>query len=172
MKRTNKMAIKKAYQDIVTLLEQNKDAKVKTILDQVIEMASGKSTRAAGSTAIRDTKNNVVAVFDYYFKRWMPLVGDAAVEFGAKASSPTGLNSMSKEGVSNWTRQQRVAKQENADLLNKVAAGEVAPENIPAEQAKIEERRQMIAETDKGFENKEDVLAYLNKAGVEVATAK
>lgn len=163
--------IKKAYQPIVELLEANKDAKVKSILDQVIEMASAKTSRGGGASSfLKDTKGNAVAILDYYFKRWMPLVGDKAVEFGAKKNTATGFNSMSKEGVSNWTKQQRVAKQANADLLTRVAQGEVKPDQIASEQAKIEKARQEIAKTDLGFATKEEVVKYLEKNGVTLPT--
>ena len=74
--------VKKAYQDIVSFLEANKDAKVSKVLEQVIEMASAKANRSEGSTFIKDASGNAVAILDYYFKRWMPLVGDKAVDFG------------------------------------------------------------------------------------------
>lgn len=167
------MTIKKAYVEIINLLEANENAKVKSILDQVRELASAKvGAREGGSTFIRSVEGNVVAVLDYYFKRWMPLVGEKAVEFGAKKSTSTGLNTMSKAGVSEWTKQQRVAKAAEADLLAKVAAGEIQPADIQAEQAKIEEARKAIAETDLGFAERDEVLAYLAENGIQVEAAE
>lgn len=164
------MTIKKAYQDIVTFLEANENVKVKSILDQVREMASAKvGAREGGSTFIKDAAGNVVAVLDYYFKRWMPIVGEKAVEFGAKKSTSTGLNTMSKAGVSAWTKQQREAKAAEADLLAKVAAGEIQPTEIAAKQAEIEEARKAIAATDLGFETRDEVVAYLSENGIEIA---
>lgn len=162
------MSVKKAYTEIVALLEANKDKKVSSVLEQVIELASAKGNRAAGNTFMKDVKGNTVAIFDYYFKRWMPLVGDKAVEFGTKANTATGFNSMCKEGVSNWTKQQRVAKQAGADLLKRVAAGEVKPADIPAEQEKIEAERQAIVATELGFEDQAKLMKYLHKNGVEL----
>jgi len=162
------MAVKKAYQEIVTFLQENEGVKVNKILPQVIEMASAK--RGGGSTSdavLKDANGNVVAIQDYYFKRYMPIVGDNAVEFGAKKNSPTGLSNMSKLGTSLYTKQQRVAKQEGANLLTRVAAGEVAPTDIEAEQAKIEEARMAIQETDLGFATKDEVIAHLATQGVE-----
>lgn len=162
--------IKKAYQEIVSFLEENSDKKVKSILEDVIAMASAKTTRGeSGGNFIKDSEGNVVAIFCYYFKRWMPLVGDAAVEFGAKKNTATGLNSMCKEGVSHWTKQQRVAKQAQADLLNKVAKGEVAPENILDEQKAIEDERKAIVETELGFATKEDIETYLSQNSIALA---
>lgn len=165
------MAIKKAYQDIVTFLEANENVKVKTILDQVREMASAKTAREGGSIFIKDASGNVVAILDYYFKKWMPLVGDKAVEFGAKKSTSTGFNTMSKAGVSAWTKQQREASASEANLLARVSSGEVQPTDIGAEQAKIEEARKAIIETDLGFATKEEVLAYLAENGVQIDEA-
>lgn len=164
------MTIKKAYQDIVTFLEANENVKVKSILDQVREMASAKvGAREGGSTFIKDAQGNVVAVLDYYFKRWMPIVGEKAVEFGAKKSTSTGLNTMSKAGVSAWTKQQREARAAEADLLDKAAAGEIQPTEIAAKQAEIEEARKAIAATDLGFETRDEVVAYLSENGIEIA---
>ena len=124
--------IKKAYKEIVDLLENNRDTKVKHIIDQVIALASAKSSRSEGSSYIKDAEGTPVAIFDYYFKRHMPLVGDKAVEFGAKAKTATGFNTMCKEGVSHWTKQQKEAKNANTALLSKVASGEIAPDAIVA----------------------------------------
>lgn len=169
------MTVKKAYLPIVEFLTENSDKKVKSILDEVIAMCSAKASRTSGSGVsnfIRDANGNVVAINDYYFKRWMPLVGEQAVEFGAKRGTPTGFNSMSKEGVSNWTKQQRQAKQAHHELLNRVAAGEITPDQIPAEQAKIEEERKSIVGTELGFATIEELVAYLNENGVSVQIAE
>jgi len=66
------------------------------------------------------------------------------VEFGVKANSATGFNSMCKEGTSQWTKQQRAAKKSNEELLQSVANGEVKPEEIGARQAEIDELRKTI----------------------------
>ncbi len=164
--------VKKAYQEIVDFLEANKDVKVNKIFDRVVEMAAAKSSRSAtGSTYITDKDGNPVAILCYYFKRWMPLVGEAAVEFGAKKSTATGLNTMCKEGVSNWTKQQRQSESELKGLLTRVASGELAAEDISSEQERIEAERKAIAETDLGFATKEEVEAYLADNSVELAEA-
>lgn len=160
--------VKKAYQDIISFLQENEDKKVKTILEQVIALASAKTGQRAATTMIKDAGGNVVAILDYYFKRWMPLVGEAAVEFGAKKDSTTGFNTMCKAGVSEWTKRQREAKVAGENLLKRVANGEVAPQDILAEQAKIEEARKVITETTLGFETMEEVVAYLEQNGVNL----
>lgn len=161
--------IKKAYQPIVDFLEANQDVKVSKVLAEVRNMASAKTASRVSNSFIRNTAGEVVAIHDYYFKRWMPLVGDKAVEFGSKKGTPTGYNPMCKKGVSNWTRQQKEAKQANSELLNRVASGEVAPGDIIAEQEAIEAARNSIVETDLGFATEDEVRAYLVENGVETA---
>lgn len=130
------MAIKKAYQDIVAFLEDNKDSKVKTILPGVIELASAKTGGGGGggSTIRRNEAGEVTHIYCYYHKMWEPI---DAVEFGKKATSPTGLSNMCKEGTSEWTKQQRAAKKANEDLLASVSAGDTAPGDIAAKQEDI-----------------------------------
>lgn len=161
--------IKKAYEGIIALLELNKEETVASIFDQVVEMASSKTNRSEGSTFLKDDEGNVVAIYDYYFKRWMPLIGDLAVDFGAKAGTSTGLNTMCKEGVSNWTKQNSKAKKAKGDLLDKVSSGEVDPADIKALQAEIETARLAIMETELGFTSKEDLIEYL--MDLEIALA-
>ena len=163
--------VKKNYQEIVAFLEANKDKKVSSILENVIELASAKTNRAEGSTFIKDTQGNVVAILDYYFKRWIPLVGPEAVEFGKKDKTATGLNTMCKEGVSAWTKQQNEAKKALATLLNKVAAGEIKPADIAKEQEKIETARKAINfpvdeagnTIEIGFADRDALVKYLAK---------
>lgn len=160
--------VKKAYAEIINFLTENKDVKVSKILPQVIELASAKANRSEGSTFIKDASGTVVAIHDYYFKKWMPLVGEKAVDFGQKMKTSTGYNSMCKEGVSHWTKQQREAKNAGQELLAKVASGEILPSNIANEQAKIEEARKTIVPTELGFDTVEGVNEYLIASGVKL----
>lgn len=166
------MSIKKAYAPLIEFLNENADKKVKSVMDEIIALCSTKSVRssAAVSNFIKDESGETVAIFDYYFKRWMPLVGDLAVEFGVKRNTPTGFNTMSKAGASHWTRQQRVAQLAHGELLNRVAAGEITPDQIPDEQAKIEVERKSIVETDLGFATREEVIEYLNSSHAVAVT--
>lgn len=164
------VTIKKAYTELNDLLVANKGKKVEDILEAAQEiMAAKKGARAEGGSFIRDEAGNVVAILDYYYKRWMPLVGDEAVEFGLKKSSTTGYNTMCKAGVSAWTRQQREATQANEALLSQVAEGKIKPENIKAEQDKIEARRTAIEDTDLGFATREELDEYLANNKVKIA---
>lgn len=152
--------IKKAYQDIVTLLQDNEDSYVRDILPQVVELASAKSGGGGGkaSTFHKDEDGNVVAIKCYYFGLWMD---PAVVEFGAKSSSATGLNSMCKEGSSRWTKQQRDAKKAKEQLLTDLANGDVEATDLPQLMDEIEEAKNAVAEPSDavvGYETLEELL--------------
>lgn len=137
------MAIKKAFLDLHTLLTANQAVVVGDIMDQITELCSGKGAGGASSTVHRDAEGNVVAILDYYFKKWLPI---EFVEFGAKANSSTGLNTMCKLGTSFWTKQQRDFKKGKENLLELVSAGEVAPTEIQEHLDRLEEERSFIAD--------------------------
>lgn len=151
--------IKKAYEAIVEVLQANLTVTVEEVLPQVLELASAKTGSGGGkaSTFHRDEDGNVVAIFCYAHKQWMD---PRVVEFGSKAGSPTGFNNMCKDGVNKWTAAQRKRKAAESELLTRVAAGEVAPEDIAAEQARIAEEAGAIAprEDGYGFETLEECL--------------
>lgn len=165
--------VKKAFQPIVDLIENAiaNDSKVKasSLLADIIALAAAKVSTGVGSTILKSTDGTVVAVRCYYFKRWMPLVGDKAVEFGKKANTATGLNTMCKEGSSHWTKQQRDAEAANKALMTKVISKEITPDDIPALQAQIEETRKLIVPTELGFATEEEVREYLSQTGVVLA---
>lgn len=152
--------IKKAYQPIVELLQANEDAKVSDILQDVIDLSSAKTGAGGGkATAFhRNEEGEVSAIKCYYHKLWMD---PAVVEFGKKATSPTGLNNMCKDGVSKWTKQQREAKAQEAELLSRVASGDLAVEDIAEEQERIAEESARIEprEDGYGFETLEECIA-------------
>lgn len=176
------MAIKKAFQPIVELLEANQKAKVADVLDQVRELAAAKGAGGTATTIHRNEAGEVDYIHCYYFKQWMPV---SHVEFGAKKSSASGFDTMCKEGVSNWGRQQRVAKAEKEAVLERVATGELKPEAIQAELDAIEARRVAIKPKSDGigFETLEEAMAvtteeldamaaaYQEKLAAEVAAA-
>ena len=137
------MTIKKAYLELHAFLTANEDKKVKTILPEAIEMMSAKGAGGAASSVHRDADGNVVLVHDYYFKKWLPV---EFVEFGKKANSASGLNTMCKLGTSLWTKQQREFKRGKEQLLEAVAAGEVQPTEIQDKLDELEEARNYIAD--------------------------
>lgn len=160
--------VKKAYQEIVSFLQANAEAQVSDVLDTVVEMAAAKTGGGGGKATSfhRGEDGKVLAVHCFYHKTWIsPLV----VEFGAKASSASGLNSMCKEGVSKWTKQQRVYKQAKEQLLELVASGEVDAAEIGTRLAALEEERNVIIPLEgeyQGFEELDDCLADLEARGL------
>lgn len=134
------MAIKKDYVELVEFLTTNKNKKVETILEQVREMCSQK----VETTFKKNEDGNVTHVFCYYHKVWEDV---SVVEYGKKASNKsTGLNTMCKVGLNQWSKQQRVAQKEKNELLEKMVKGEVTQEEFALELEAIETRRQSIVQ--------------------------
>ena len=140
--------VKKQYEEIHALLEANTNKKVSTIMPQLIELMQRKNNSSGqANTFIRDDEGNVVAIYCYYHKQWELL---SECEYGKKATSATGYNTMCKEGVSKWTKQQRVKKQAEAGLLDRVIAGELSTEDIPNEQVRLAEEAKIIVPREDG----------------------
>lgn len=182
------MTVKKAFEPIIAILTtaiaENPKVKAADLMERIIAEASAKVARGEGASFMKDTAGNVVAIHDYYFKRWMPLVGDKAVDFGTKKGTTTGFNTMCKVGVSHWTKQQSVADKANVQLLEDVKSGALPVDQIEAKQNEIEVARKAIApaivevkdaegnvtETKElGFATEDEVKAYLASAGVTLA---
>ena len=135
--------IKKDFQAIYELLEQNSNKKVSTILPQLVELMTKKG--GMSSTCKRDEEGNVTHIFCYYHKEWEAVT---EVEFGAKASSTTGLNTMCKIGANKWSKQQRTKKKEEAELLDLVQSGAIAIEDIAMLKLEIEDRAKVVVPRD------------------------
>ncbi|RKZ94133.1 MAG: hypothetical protein DRQ40_06460 [Gammaproteobacteria bacterium] len=136
------MTIKKAFVAINAILLANEDKKVKTIMPDLVELMSAKGAGGGASSVHRNEAGEVVGIMDYYFKVWLPV---AFVEYGAKANSASGLNTMCKLGTSLWTKQQREFKKGKEELLDNVAAGDVLPTEIQQHLDDLEEARGFIA---------------------------
>lgn len=122
------MSIKKPYQELHSFLVANKNKKVSTILEELEAMMVSKTRE---TTSLYDENHDLVAIFCYYHKVW-ELVKDTTdrgndVDYGSKANSKTGLNTMCKKGVSRWTKQQKDLKNINGDILEQVMNGEIQP---------------------------------------------
>ena len=156
------MNVKKQFAEIVAILEANPNKKVSSIMDEVLALVSKKSNGGSnGSTVHKDADGNVVAVFCYYHKRWELVSG---IEYGAKAGTTSGLNTMCKEGVSKWTKAQRDSKKAHSALLDSVANGEVAGDDIRSKMEEIAvETKAIIEHSIEGFsfDSIEEVDSYL-----------
>jgi len=159
--------IKKAFQPIFTLLtlamQADPEATIASVYPELEDLASAKTGAGGGkaSTFHRDDNGVVVAVKCYYLNKWLHL-GAPCVEFGEKKSSASGLNSMCKHGMSNWTKQNAAAKKAKDALLAQVAKEEVAGSDVPEMLVAIDNQRAQIIELEgeyKGFDTLEECLA-------------
>ena len=114
------------------------------------------------STHLADKDGKILAIFCYYHKQW-EVVKD--VPYGSKASHKTGLNTMCKVGTSQWTKDQKTARDAEAQLLSDVASGKVEPSKILTLKAEIEAKRQIMSKIDmpKGFKSEAEVLKHLKQ---------
>ena len=159
------MTIKKAYVGIVEFLELNSNKKVSTILEELKTMCEATNSGGSeiGKTFLKDAEGTTIAIYCYYFKQWFPL---SHVEVGVKNGTASGFNTMCKEGVSLWTKQQRIAKQSGEQLLNDIGSGLVTIDQMPTIRAKIEEDRQVVVaptQAEYFFNTAEEVLAFINQ---------
>ena len=129
--------VKKSYIELVEFLEANQNKKISSIMPQILEMVSSKTVQQAFIT----DEDGELSIFCYYHKKWERVCD---VEYGRKSSTKHGYNTMCKEGVSNWTKQQRQAKLAKEALLDSVASGEtdqttlnIQLEEIEAERVKV-----------------------------------
>ena len=104
------MTIKKQFEALHALLEANKNKKVSTLMPQLMELMETKQLQKTFKT---DEFGVVTHVFCYYHKEWEEV---GLIPYGNKKSSASGLNSMCKEGVKQWTKQQKVLKELEAEL--------------------------------------------------------
>ena len=151
--------VKKQYVDLVEFLEANQSKKVSTIMDDIYKMVL--STKR-NETVLFDEDNNPIAIFCYYHKQWELL---NHVEYGKKASTASGYNTLCKIGASHWSKQQRDAKQAKEEILERVSSGELAPEDIQKALADIEaERTSINAENmPQGYETSEEAMNAYNE---------
>lgn len=167
------MSIKKAFEPILALLttalEQNPKVRLSDVIDEVTQLASAKSGAGGGkaTTFHRNEAGEVVGIKDYYFGTWMD---PRVVEFSPKKSSASGFNSMSKEGTSNWTKQNSAYKKGKEELLEKLASGDIAQGDLAGHLQALEDAKStIIAQKDGyGFETLEQLLADSQERGLAV----
>lgn len=139
------MNVKKVYQPLVELLQENQNKKVATLLPEILELVQSKRVQKSYKM---DDEGNVTHIFCYYHKLWEPV---SDVEFGSKKNTATGLNTMCKEGLSNWTKQQRNYRKGKEFILDLVADGTIAPQEVESELTKLEEARQAVHPREDGI---------------------
>lgn len=142
MSNTN---VKKAYVELVELLEANENKKVSSIMDKVLELVTSKQQ---SKTYLTNDKGEVTHIFCYYHKKWEPL---AEVEFGKKKHSASGFNSMCKEGVNQWSKQQRDAKKLEQELFDKLLKGELSTDEAQEQREAIANQKDEIVPREDGI---------------------
>ena len=147
------MTIKKQFVDLVAFLEANSNRKVSSIIDEIYAIAESKKR---DTTVMKNDEGEVIAIFCYYHKQWELL---NEFEYGAKASSVSGFNTMCKVGVSKWTKAQANAKKAKEQVLDDVSNGVIDPSDIKARLEEVETERLLIDTTDMpiGFATEEDM---------------
>ena len=125
--------IKKQFTTIHSLLTELKGKKITN--DRFDQLEALMTSKVMSKTFKLDDAGNVTQIFCYYHKAWEDV---NEVPYGKKTSTAHGLNTMCKQGVSNWTKQQRAMKQAKADLLEQVTDLEIEANELPARLAEIE----------------------------------
>lgn len=139
--------VKVSYQELITFLESNKNKKVSTLMPDILAMVTSKTTP---KTFHKDEEGEVTHIFCYYHKEWEDI---SLIPYGNKKSSSTGFNTMCKQGVSRWSKQQRIAKQATSTLLDKLSSGEITIDDLQEHKDAIEEARTTITPLDKDENN-------------------
>ena len=159
--------IKKQFQEIYAILEANKSKKVSTIFDQLEELMKAKTQQ---KTFITNENNEVVAIYCYYHKKW-ELVSN--VEYGQKASTASGLNTMCKEGVREWTKAKKDLAKGKEALMNAMLNGDLEQSDLANQLAILESESKNIKESEANkeysFDTLEEVLEAIIDAFIEAA---
>lgn len=154
----SRRGIKKIFVPLIALLEANAQKSVKSILPEIMELAASKGAGGVATASHKDAEGNVVAIRCSFFEKWFPV---SHVPFGNKEGSATGLNPMCKEGANLFSQMQREYKKGKEEILERVASGELSPEKIQGELAKLEKARTMrpaYSVEGMGWDSLEDCL--------------
>ncbi len=151
--------IKVALQPLIAFLTANKDKRVSTVLKEAIELATARTGGGGGARSYHLVDNVVIAAKCGYFDMWFKQGGDGDMEFGTKTSSPSGLNSLSKEGAAAWAKQNTAHRKSRDALLMSIADGETEISEMPALLQGFEDARaQRLEPTVAGYALLEDLL--------------
>lgn len=121
--------IKKGYEVIIRILNENKEKKVKSILDEIIILCEKKKV---SKSFILDTAGQPFARFCYYHKVWEivnMLVTDATM-YGIKTTNKVGINEMCKIGNRKWTQRNKAKKDIDNKVLQMVISKEIETDTI------------------------------------------
>lgn len=150
------MTTKKVFKDVVELLEANKNRKVSSMLEQIYELTKAKTNNKTFHLVDGETE----IVYCYYHKQW-ELVKQTP--YGLKASTASGLNTMCKLGVSNWTKQQRSYKKAKDALLLQVAEGSISSEEVGPLLKQLHLDSKLIVAAPEGYDELEDAIIAMSE---------
>ena len=129
--------IKKGYTELYAILLANADMEVSDVMELLMPIMTSQIRDKAHYT----DEDGRLVVFCYYHKQWEWV---DQVPYGKKANTKTGLNTMCKVGTNQWTKQQREYKASAETILDQVAAGTLAYEDIPAKREEYADMKDRI----------------------------
>ncbi len=124
--------IKKQFVSIFNLIEANKDKFSKTLYSSLVD----ECTSRVLTQTHRTNDDGELEIFCWYHKEWE---NTTLIAYGSKKGTKHGLNTFCKEGVSNWTKQQRTFKKAKDELLTKLMDGDITQDDLVELIAKLEE---------------------------------
>lgn len=136
--------IKKQFAEVYEILSANQDKKVSSILELLLPVMESKQRDS--NQRINEAGN--LEIFCYYHKEWEDTT---LIEYGRKANTKTGLNTMCKVGVNCWTKQQRDYKEAKASLLEQIADKKITPDQLPGLISDLETEKDRILTIEEYF---------------------
>ena len=152
--------IKKAFVPLMSLLAANMNEKVKKVYPEIEALVTAAAGGGGQPAYHKNEAGELVALHCSYHKKWFK---PSEVEFGAKASSASGFNTMCKDGMSKWTKQLAAFKKAKEALLTDVGEGKVQPSEIAGITAELEQVREAIVPIEGvvGYDTLEELLATI-----------
>ena len=146
------IAIKKPFTEIYNVLMANGDKKVEEVLPLLMSMMESKQR----DKNHRISADGILEIFCYYHKEWERV---DQVEYGSKANSTTGYNTMCKIGVNNWTKQQRDFKEAKANMIDQVNEGIIDMADVSDHLEKLEAMKDKIIPLEETHEEAASLYA-------------
>lgn len=153
------MSIKKVFQSVIAFLEANKDARVSKVLPEIMEMCSAKQGGGTTARSFYKQGEELVAARCGFFEKWFD---PAVVEFGKKAGTASGLNSMCKLGVNEWTARNNAHKKGRDAAFADFTAGKLSADDFQAKLREVDSARdaeKVLPEGVVGYDTLEELLA-------------
>lgn len=144
----------------------NKKLTPKVLATLTEQFLATKNSNGSGSrtTAYYDDNRDLVAVYCYYHKKW-ELVDHIA--YGNKKGTKTGLNTMCKEGVSMWTKNNRGNAKAKDALLHKFTEGDITEAEFKdyLNDLKAPTAPEVHSDEEHSFDTLEQLEEYISAGG-------